>query len=128
MEAGSILIDTSIIIDHLRKKNKKKSRLFNIIENYDLFISTITIYELFAGALDETKRKDINDFLILAEILPFTRETAECAGDIYLTLRNQNELIDARDIFIAATALIHQLPLMTLNVKHFNRIDELRIW
>jgi tRNA(fMet)-specific endonuclease VapC len=128
METGSILIDTSVIIDHLRKKNKKKSRLFDVIENCDLFVSTITIYELFAGATDERKRKDINDFLTLAEILPFTRETAERAGDIYLALRNRNELIDVQDIFIGASALIHHLPLMTLNVKHFNRIDELRIW
>ena len=128
MGTGNILIDTSIIIDHLRKKNKKKSRLFEIIDTHGLFVSTVTIYELFAGATNEAKRKDINDFMALAEILPFNRETAERAGDIYLSLRNKNELIDVRDIFIGATALIHHFPLMTLNVKHFNRIEELKIW
>lgn len=128
MGTGNILIDTSIVIDHLRKKNKKKSRLFDVIDHYDLFVSAVTIYELFAGATDEMKRKDINDFLVLVEILPFTRETAERAGDIYLSLRNKNELIDARDIFIGAAALIHHLSVMTLNVKHFSRIDELKIW
>lgn len=128
MGTGNLLIDTSTIIDHLRKKNKKKSQLFKIIDTHNLFVSTVSIYELFAGAIDEKKRKDINDFMELVEILPFTRETAERAGAIYLSLRNKNELIDVRDIFIGATALIHNLPLMTLNVKHFGRIEELKVW
>jgi predicted nucleic acid-binding protein len=127
MGTGNILIDTSIIIDHLRKKNKKKSQLFNIIDIHNLFVSTVTLYELFAGAIDEQKRKDINDFLSIVEILPFTRETAEQAGAIYLSLRAKNELIDVGDIFIGATALMHKLPLMTLNVKHFSRIEKLKV-
>lgn len=128
MGTGNLLIDTSTIIDHLRKKNKKRSQLFKIIDTHNLFVSTVTIYELFAGAINEEKRKDINDFMELVEILPFTRETAERAGAIYLSLRNKNELIDVRDIFIGATALIHNLPLVTLNVKHFARIEELKVW
>jgi tRNA(fMet)-specific endonuclease VapC len=127
MAAGSVLIDTSTIIDHLRKKNKKKSSLYKIIDKYDIFISTITLYELFAGAIDEQKRKDIHDFLILAELLPFTGETAERAGSIYLSLRNKNEIIDVIDILIGATALTHNFPIVTLNKKHFERIEGLRI-
>ena len=121
------MIDTSVIIDHLRKKNKRKSQLFKIIDNPGLFISTVTLYELFAGAINEQKRKDINDFVALVKILPFTREAAERAGAIYLSLRDKNELIDVRDIFIGATALVHNLPLVTLNANHFFRIDELKV-
>jgi tRNA(fMet)-specific endonuclease VapC len=127
MATGSVLIDTSAIIDHLRKKNKKKSSLYKIIDKYDLFISAITLYELFAGAINEQKRKDIYDFLILAELLPFTGETAERAGSIYLSPRNKNEIIDVIDILIGATALTHNLPIITLNKKHFERIEGLRI-
>lgn len=127
MAARSILIDTSIIIDHLRKKNKNKSRLFKIINNHNLFVSTVTIYELFAGAADEQKKKDIHDFTALVEIIPFTYEIAEQAGALYLSLREKNKLIDIADIFIGATALAHDLPLMTLNIKHFERIEELNL-
>ena len=121
------MIDTSIIIDHLRKKNKSKSQLYKIIDNPNLFVSTITIYELFAGAINEQKRKDINDFIVLVKILPFTRETAERAGKIYLSLREKNKLIEVGDILIGATALTNNLPLMTLNVEHFERIEELQV-
>jgi tRNA(fMet)-specific endonuclease VapC len=62
------------------------------------------------------------------EIVPFTREAAERAGEIYLSLRGKNQLIDFRDIFIGAAALIQNLPLITLNVNHFERIDGLKIF
>jgi len=127
MEADSLLIDTSILIDHLRKRNKRKSQYYKIVGNYTLYVSTITLFELFAGAKDEQKMQDIDNIIEYLKILPFTRETAKKAGDIYLSLRDENKLIEAKDLFIAATALSHNLPLMTLNVKHFDRIAELKI-
>ena len=128
MDTRDLLVDTSIIVDHLRKKNKRKSQLYRIIDTYNLFVSSISIYELFAGAIDEQKRRDIYDFLELVDILPFTREAAERAGEIYLSLRDKNKLIDFRDIFIGATALTNNLPLLTLNVSHFERKDKLKIF
>ena len=127
MEADSLLIDTSILIDHLRKRNKRKSQYYKIVGNYTLYVSTITLFELFAGAKDEQKMQDIDNIIEYLKILPFTRETAKKAGDIYLSLREENKLIEAKDLFIAATALSHNLPLITLNVKHFDRIAELKI-
>jgi len=40
-----------------------------------------------------------------------------------LHLRQQNKMIEFRDIFIAATCLVNDLPVKTLNLKHFERID-----
>jgi predicted nucleic acid-binding protein len=127
MAAGNLLIDTSIIIDYLRKKNKRKSQFYKISATHTLFISTITLFELFAGAKNEQKMKDIDSVIEYVKMLPFTEETAKTAGEIYLALRDENKLIEAKDIFIAATALSHDLPLMTLNVKHFERIKGLEI-
>jgi predicted nucleic acid-binding protein len=128
METGSLLIDTSILIDHLRKKKKRKSQFYKIIGNYTIYVSTITLFELFAGGKDEQKKQDIENIIEYLKILPFTKETAKKAGEIYLSLRSENKLIEAKDLFIAATALSHNLPLMTLNVKHFDRVAELKIF
>ena len=127
METGNLLIDTSILIDHLRKKNKRKSQFYKTIGNYTLYVSTITLFELFAGGKDEQKKQDIENIIEYLKILPFTKETAKKAGEVYLSLRSENKLIEAKDLFIAATALSHNLPLMTLNIKHFDRIAELNI-
>lgn len=127
MATGDILIDTSIIIDHFRKQDKKKSQLFKIINKYNLFVSTVTIYELFAGATGADKIKDIRDLLAITNVLPFTKAEAERAGEIFVSLRQENQLIDVRDIFIGATASVHELPVATLNIKHFNRISGLTL-
>jgi len=60
-------------------------------------------------------------------VLPFTDEVAIKAGQIYQDLRKRNKIIDFRDIFIAATCLTFQLPIATLNKKHFKLIDGLKI-
>lgn len=60
-------------------------------------------------------------------ILPFDDTVAQRAAEIYHDLRKRNQLIEFRDIFIAATCLVHGLPIATLNKKHFKRVDKLKI-
>jgi tRNA(fMet)-specific endonuclease VapC len=60
-------------------------------------------------------------------ILPFTKPVAEKSAEIYHSLRLKNKMIEFRDIFIAATAIVHDLPILTHNAKHFERIDGLEI-
>jgi len=127
MAVGNLLIDTTVIIDHLRKKNKKKSQFYHIVDIYNLFISTITLYELYAGANNDQKKQDISTVLDYVTILPFTKIIAQKSGELYLSLRKENQIIEIKDIFIAATALSHDLPIMTLNLRHFERVKELNI-
>jgi predicted nucleic acid-binding protein len=37
MESARIVIDTSIVIEHLRKHNKRKSILYNLPDEYALY-------------------------------------------------------------------------------------------
>ena len=127
METPHILIDTSIIIDHLRKRNKRKSILYHLIDTHVLHTSTMVEFELFAGATDSRKRQDTQDILLLCKVLPFTSEIAQQAANIYQQLKQKNELIEIRDIIIASTAMVYNLPIMTLNTRHFQRIDELTL-
>lgn len=127
MEAAHIVIDTSIVIEHLRKHNKRKSILYNLPDEYTLYVPTIVEFELFVGATDEKKHQDIQDVLQLCTTLPFTSDVAWQAAMIYQMLRRQNQMIDIRDILIAATAIAHRLPLMTLNSRHFERIEGLQL-
>lgn len=127
MAIGNLLIDTSIIIDHLRKQNKDNSRFYNIVGKYTLFISTITVFELYAGAINYQKKQDISNVLEYVKILPFTKAIAQRSGEIYLSLRKENQVIETKDLFIAATALCHDMDLMTLNLQHFQRVEELNL-
>jgi len=42
-------------------------------------------------------------------------------------MRASNQLIALPDLLIAATAVAHQLPLLTLNLSHFERISSLKL-
>jgi predicted nucleic acid-binding protein len=123
VENLSILIDTSIIIDHLRKQNKQNSVLFISIDKYLFNISTVVEFEIFLGATDKKKLQDVMDIMQLCVSLPLTSDIAQQSAAIYQKLKKQNILIEIRDIFIAATAIVHDLPFMTLNNKHFERIE-----
>lgn len=126
MEYPDVLIDTSIIIEHLRKQRRDKSILYHIASDFTLYAPTIVEFELFAGAIDPQKRRDVESILSWCIILPLVSEVAQQAA-IYRNLKAKNQLIEIRDILIAATALTYDLPLMTLNREHFNRIERLRM-
>ena len=129
MENRDILIDTNIIIDFLRKQNKQQSYLWRIKEaDYNCIISTITVFELYAGAISSRHKEDLKKLLKWLDIQPLTTEIAQLSAEIYKELKAKNQLIEFRDIFIDATAIKINIPLLTLNKKHFIKIKGIRIY
>ena len=122
MADRDVLIDTSVIIDFLRKRYKDRSLLWTLKANYNCFMSVITVFELFAGAVTEQKSQDIRKILKWIETVPLNTGIAELSAHLYQDLKHRNEQIEFRDIFIGATALFHRYPLATLNRKHFSRL------
>jgi tRNA(fMet)-specific endonuclease VapC len=128
MEYSRILVDSSIFIDFLRKKDKTKTELFKIPDETNITISTVTLFELFAGATDEQKWKDVRELTDDLPIIPFSKEISEEAAKISHELRKKNKMIEFRDIFIAATARNNEIPVKTINKKHFERINNLKVF
>jgi tRNA(fMet)-specific endonuclease VapC len=126
METRELVIDTNIFIEYLRAKNKRNTILFSLPDSARLFISAVTLYELFMGATTDEKKNDVLLLTEYATILPFTTDVALKASEIYHELRKTNNAIEFRDIFIGATCLVYDLPLVTVNKKHFTRIRDLR--
>lgn len=61
------------------------------------------------------------------EILPMDRNSARHYATITGQLRKHNQLIGTNDLWIAAAALAHDIPLVTGNVTHFQRIPGLGV-
>jgi len=122
-----VLVDTSILIDFFRKSDKSNSGLLKLVrEDFTYCISAITEFEIYTGTT-ANQTDYCEDFLFRTQILAFDKEVARAAVDISKALKKQSKLIGMADIFIAATALHYGLPLATLNVKHFERVEELQI-
>lgn len=121
-----MVVDTCIFIEFLRTKDKKATTLYSLSEE-NLCITSVTVYELLLGATSVSKKKDVVKIIEDLPVLSFTKNSAIIAGDIFHDLKRRNKLIEFRDIFIASICISNELPLKTLNNKHFNRIDGLNL-
>ena len=127
MEEKIICLDTSVLIDYFRKVNKSKSFLYELTKEYDLFaVSVITEYEIYYDSNDD---QDLywDEFFSKIVSLPYNSETNRVTTKIERELKRKNKKIDKPDLMIAGTAIANNMKLATLNVKHFERIDELEL-
>jgi predicted nucleic acid-binding protein len=91
-----------------------------------LSISTVVLFELRVG-LNVSNQECMRGLLRKITCLPFDRRTAEVAADLSIKLRKNRIQVESSDLFIAATAIAHDLSLATLNRKHFERIEGLML-
>ncbi|HPH98987.1 MAG TPA: type II toxin-antitoxin system VapC family toxin [Chitinophagaceae bacterium] len=127
MAGKVVLVDTSILIDFFRKTDKTKTQLIKLVDNGYLFsISTITEYEIFVGATI-AQNAYWKEFLQRIIVYPFDTNAVTVAVDINNQLKQKRKQIDIADLFIAAIAISNNLLFATLNKKHFERIDGLKI-
>lgn len=121
------LVDTTILIDYFRKTDKANSKLIVLFDQgYDFSISAITHYEIFSGATS-AQLLFWASMLDRTKVLPFDQTISQAAVDINSMLKRKRKQIGIADLFIAATAINNNLPLSTLNRKHFDRIDGLTL-
>ncbi|MCP4754938.1 MAG: type II toxin-antitoxin system VapC family toxin [Proteobacteria bacterium] len=59
-------------------------------------------------------------------VLPWDAESSVNFGTIKADLEVRGEIIDDSDIAIGAIALSHQCTVLTSNLKHFSRINQLK--
>ena len=124
---SNVMLDASLLVEHFRAKNKENTFYTRIIREYDIrSISVIAKLEVLYGARAELVQY-WNAVFATMVVIPFTDEMVVKAHDIILDLKRKSLLIEMEDIMIAATAMVRNIPLATLNGKHFERIEELQI-
>jgi tRNA(fMet)-specific endonuclease VapC len=92
--------------------------------------SVITRYEILRGleARGATRQRSTFEAqCLVSEVLPLTDEIVVRAAEVYGSLYRAGRLIGDADILIAATALIHGIPVVTNNIDHFERIPGLTV-
>lgn len=121
------MIDSSILIDYFRKTDKLNSKLVSHFKLYDhLYISSITEFEVINGAT-KNHLQFWDGMLPRFTVLDFDSKAARQAAEIVAQLKAKRKSIDKPDLFIAATAIVNDLILDTLNLKHFMHIEGLSL-
>ena len=97
-----------------------------------LAVSIISYGELFEGAIgapdSAAELARFRRFLARLTLMPIDDAIMERFARNRADLRRQGQLIPDLDLLIAATAIHHELILLTRNVQHFARIPELTLY
>ena len=122
-----VLIDTSLLIDHLRRTKKDLTRCYyQAARRYECVVSAITEFEFRAGST-VANHEFVAALLDLTPVLPLDSACVSAAMTIYPRLACQQSTHYLPDLLIAATQFAHQLPLLTLDLSHFGRISSLQV-
>ena len=119
------LIDSSVIIDHLRNYQQNKDTRFMRVyrECEAIYFSLITIAEIFSGLSAVKMEKQINDIFSLGNIIELNTHLMEKAGGI-----RRETKISLIDAIISACALELGLSVATLNLKDFEKVSKLKLF
>ncbi|MGQ0602907.1 MAG: type II toxin-antitoxin system VapC family toxin [Anaerolineales bacterium] len=125
MDSPRLVIDTNIIIDYLRSRQRLVRRIVSI---YECSVTVITVYELQAVAqLSSGQASLLHSLFENVGILALDSLSAESSARIYRALSARGQHIGLPDTFIAGICLAHNLPLLTRNAEHFKRVDGLQV-
>jgi predicted nucleic acid-binding protein len=90
------------------------------------FQSVVTEYEILIGS-NEAQLKYWRAIFNQIKVLPLDSSVINSAVEIHSNLKKKRKQIDVADLFIAATAVRHKMPIATLNKSHFERIETLEL-
>ncbi len=135
----TVLIDSNVMIDFLKDLKLTINKVKQYISKKILiFISTISIYEVYMGIvvnlyLKEGSPSKVPDllniyerFLLKCGILDFTREAAEKSVENFTSSQGKGIGIKEKDCQIAGIALVHGMSeVLTRDVSEFSKICNL---
>ena len=123
----TVVVDSCVFIEYFRSKNKENTLLSMLYrQQRELFVSAIAKYEVLAGAHERDMPEWERVFKNIT-VLAFDDSTVMTARDIHRQLKRESKLVSLGDLLIAATAIVNDMPFITLNHNHFERIQELRL-
>ena len=126
-----MILDTTFLVDVLRGSDDVVDAMAEIDEAGTGAVSSVSVMEVWEGVLlttsSDRERRRVKQLLEEVRELEFDRACALRAGEISATLRQAGEQLEAPDVMIAATALAHDMPVVTHNVDHFERVEDLEI-
>ncbi len=126
----NFLLDTNVVSESTKPRpNAGLMTWLDDVDENSVFLSVITLTELRYGVerlAPGRRRKQLDRWLerelpqrFEGRILPVDAMIADACGRLVARTESLGRPIEARDAFIAATAQVHRLTLVTRNASHF---------
>lgn len=125
------IIDADWIIE-ITRGNRPVARTVQALSPEMVAVSWLTIGEVYEVAFNTSHPRAhiemIQSYMQKFEVVGVDGETMERFAEIRAFLRRQGQMISDMDIVLAATALRHDMTVLTYNTRHFERVPDLRIY
>ncbi len=120
------VLDSDILIDHLRDAGPGRELVDELSATSGYLITAVTAFELALGR-DYAHDPAPTAALMAAPCLSLTQGAALRGGALLCELRAAGKGIDIRDAMQAGICLEAGAPLVTRNVRHFERVPGLEV-
>ena len=121
----AVLLDTPVIVDHLRGDARAVRLLEQLFESEDrVWAATPTRTELLARVRDSERAALLEMFDILSWV-EIDAAVADTAGELARRFGQSHSGIGTTDYLVAAAAVSIGARLVTLNVRHFPMFEGL---
>jgi tRNA(fMet)-specific endonuclease VapC len=121
-----IIADSDVLIDFFRGKTSAE-RIEQELRKGRVCTTVITAFELWAGAKQQNQMRSVDILLLALPIINLDSQSAKRAGELRDTLEQKGITIGMADSLIAGICLENKAKLLTRNVKHFSRVDGLKL-
>ena len=120
------VLDTDVLVDYLRGKGPGRDLIQSLAGSLGYRVTAVTAFEL---ALARAYVADPSPVRALVSVpcLPLGRRAGLRAGALHHELRSAGREIGMRDSMQAAICLEAGVPLVTRNVRHFERVKGLEV-
>jgi tRNA(fMet)-specific endonuclease VapC len=126
-----VILDSTFLVDFERESARRKAGpATGFLETHtdeELCISFTIAGELAAGESMGRDRAKWESFIRPFRFFGYNDEVAWHFGEIFRELRRKGSLIGANDMWIAATALANNQPVVTRNADEFRRVPGLEV-
>lgn len=126
-----MIVDTNVLIRVMQGHEQAKRTLAELEEgSVSLNLSSMSQFELYHSVErvnNSAERRRIEAVLDSKRTYPVDGAVMRKAGRIDGQLTSEGRAIGMGDTVIGATALVHEEPVLTENVEHFERINGLDI-
>jgi len=125
-----VVVDTDVV--SFIFKNHPIGALYEAeLAGCTLLISFMTLAELDRWAIQSkwgaTRREWLRLYLAKFVILPYTRKLCTVWAEVTVAAQLRGCRIECADVWIAATALLHSVPLITHNCNDYLGVPDLKL-
>lgn len=125
------LIDTDILSYYMRGLRKVVPRAQKYLKQFGHFnVSSLTVFEILKGLRKKklVEKEEIFQTEILKhQVFALDYAVMDTAATLLTLLEDKGTPIAYGDLFVASTALAHDLILVTNNTKHFSKVEGLAL-